>query len=125
MLFIGLPSGRHLSYVKPRIAVNDFGNNCITFMGTGNQKKWTRLESYGPKFVENIVQAVSRDILAKAMDRMCKQKIVAHIHDEVILECPKETKVEDICRQMSLSPEWLPDIELKADGYECEFYMKQ
>ncbi len=126
MLFIHLPSGRRLSYIKPRIEENQYGTQSVTYMGQDAAKKWTRIESYGPKFVENIVQAISRDILAAAMLRLTAQghRIVGHVHDEVIIETEKDTTVEAICEEMQKSPPWLPDIELRADGYECGYYMK-
>lgn len=124
MLFIHLPSGRTLAYVKPKIGENRFGGESITYEGTGSAKKWERLESYGPKFVENIVQAVSRDILCESMKRLSSYSIVGHVHDEVIIECPMETKVETICEIMGRSPSWMPDILLRADGYETPFYKK-
>ena len=123
MLFIDLPSGRSLVYVKPRIEENDFGGESITYMGVGVNKKWERIESYGPKFVENIVQAVARDLLMEAMRRMVGMRIVAHIHDEVIIEA-EEDLVEKICRLMAIVPDWAEGLVLNADGYECSFYMK-
>lgn len=124
MLFIELPSGRRLSYVKPRIGVNQFGGESVTYMGTDAQKKWNRIESYGPKFTENIVQAVSRDILAFAMQTLKDYRIVGHVHDEVIIECPPETPVSEICDKMGQAPPWIPGLLLRADGYECDFYRK-
>ena len=125
MLFITLPSGRRLAYVKPRIGENRFGGESVTYMGLDPQKKWSRIESYGPKFVENIVQAVSRDILAYAMRSLSHCFICGHVHDELIIECPPEVSPEAICEQMSRTPPWLPGLELRADGYECGFYQKQ
>lgn len=124
MLFIELPSGRRLSYVKPRIGVNQFGGESVTYMGTDAQKKWNRIESYGPKFTENIVQAVSRDILAFAMQTLKDYRIVGHVHDEVIIECPPEAPVSEICDKMGQAPPWIPGLLLRADGYECDFYRK-
>ena len=124
MLFIDLPSGRSLIYVKPRIEENDFGGESITYMGVGVNKKWERIESYGPKFVENIVQAVARDLLMEAMRRMAGMRIVAHVHDEVIIECEMDEKVDKICRAMAEMPKWADGLVLSADGYECEYYMK-
>ena len=124
MLFIELPSGRRLSYVKPRIGVNQFGGESVTYMGTDAQKKWNRIESYGPKFTENIVQAVSRDILAFAMQTLKDYRIVGHVHDEVIIECPPETPVSEVCDKMGQAPPWIPGLLLRADGYECDFYRK-
>ena len=125
MLFITLPSGRRLSYVKPRISENRFGGESVTYMGIDAQKKWSRIESYGPKFVENIVQAVSRDILAHAMLTLSYCQIVGHVHDELIIECSPEVSLDAICKQMGRTPPWIPGIELRADGYECGFYQKQ
>ena len=124
MLFIHLPSGRRLSYVKPRIEPNQYDGESITYSGPDANKKWGRIESYGPKFVENIVQAVSRDILAAAMKRLKEYRIVGHVHDEVIIEAPQETALQEVCDLMGQTPIWLPGILLRADGYECEFYMK-
>ena len=124
MLFIQLPSGRRLSYVKPRIGENKFGGESVTYEGTGSTKKWERIESYGPKFVENIVQAISRDILCYAMKTLSKCFIVGHVHDEIIIECSENTTVEEICNQMGKIPPWLPGLLLRADGYETKFYKK-
>ena len=123
MLFIDLPSGRSLIYVKPRIEENDFGGESITYMGVGVNKKWERIESYGPKFVENIVQAIARDLLMEAMRRMAGLRIVAHVHDEVIIEAAADS-VDKVCRLMSIVPEWADGLVLNADGYGCSFYMK-
>lgn len=125
MLFITLPSGRRLAYVKPRIGENKFGGRSVTYMGIDAQKKWSRIESYGPKFVENIVQAVSRDILAYAMRTLSHCFICGHVHDELIIECDPRVSLDAICEQMGRTPPWLPGIELRADGYECAFYQKQ
>ena len=124
MLFIRLPSGRRLSYVKPGIGENKFGGESVTYEGIGATKKWERLESYGPKFVENIVQAISRDILCYAMQTLRCCAIVGHVHDELIIECPKDTSVNAICEQMGRTPPWAEGLLLRADGYECEFYQK-
>lgn len=124
MLFITLPSGRVLSYVKPRMGENRFGNASPTYEGVGSDKKWERIESYGPKFVENIVQAISRDILCNAMRSLHHCFIVGHVHDELIIECSEGVSLDVICEQMGRSPEWLPGIQLRADGYETEFYKK-
>lgn len=124
MLFITLPSGRRLSYVKPRMGINKFGGESVTYMGTDGQKKWSRLESYGPKFVENIVQAVSRDILCYAMRNLREQFICGHVHDELIIECPMDVPVDSICQLMGQTPPWLHGIKLRADGYETLFYCK-
>ena len=124
MLFIELPSGRRLAYVKPRIGENKFGGESVTYMGTDTQKKWSRIESYGPKFTENIVQAISRDILAYAMNNLKDYRIVGHVHDEVIIEAGPEVSLDDVCMLMGRTPPWLPGLLLRADGYECSFYMK-
>lgn len=124
MLFITLPSGRRLAYVKPRIGENQFGGESVTYEGTGSAKRWERLESYGPKFVENIVQGISRDILAYSMEQLKDKKIVGHIHDEVIIECLSKQNLDEISNQMSISPNWMGDINLQAEGYECYFYQK-
>lgn len=124
MLFITLPSGRKLAYVKPRIGENQFGGESVTYEGTGTAKRWERLESYGPKFVENIVQAISRDILAFSMKQLKELKIVGHVHDEVIIECDIEQTLDMVASLMGIAPEWMPNIDLRADGYECTFYKK-
>lgn len=124
MLFIVLPSGRRLAYVKPRIGENKFGGESVTYEGVGTNKKWERIESYGPKFVENIVQAISRDILCYALRTLSHCFIVGHVHDEVIIECPQDTSLEVICEQMGRVPEWMTGLLLRADGYETEFYKK-
>lgn len=124
MLFIELPSGRQLSYVKPRIGENKFGGESVTYEGIGATKKWERLESYGPKFVENIVQGTSRDILCYAMQILRHCAIVGHVHDELIIECRKDVSVDAICQQMGRTPPWAEGLILRADGYECEFYQK-
>ena len=128
ILFIELPSGRRLAYVRPRMGVNNFGSDCVTYEGLGSAKKWERIESYGPKFVENIVQATARDILAEAMQRLCRAgfKITMHIHDEVVLEVPRGvSSVEEVCSIMGETPAWAEGLNLRADGYECEFYKKE
>ena len=124
MLFITLPSGRHLAYVKPRIGENKFGGNCITYEGVGGTKKWERLESYGPKFVENIVQATSRDILCYAMQTLRNCSVVMHIHDELVIEADPRMSLPAVCEQMGRTPPWAKGLLLRADGYECEFYQK-
>lgn len=126
ILFITLPSGRRLAYVKPRIGENKFGGEAVTYEGVGTAKKWERIESYGPKFVENIVQAIARDILAKAMLRLDKAgyKIVMHVHDEVVIEAPMASSLEDICFIMGQTPVWAGGLLLRADGYVCDFYRK-
>ena len=123
MLFIDLPSGRKLCYVKPRMGVNQFGSDSVTYEGINNNK-WTRIESYGPKFVENIVQAISRDILAYAMRTLSHCFICGHVHDELIIECSKDVSLEAICEQMGRTPPWIKGLLLRADGYECDFYKK-
>ncbi len=124
MLFITLPSGRQLAYVKPRIGENQFGGDCVTYMGVGGTKKWERLESYGPKFVENIVQAISRDILVYAMKTLRCCSIVAHVHDELIIEADKRMSLDAVCEQMGRTPPWAEGLLLRADGYETDFYKK-
>lgn len=124
MLFIELPSGRRLSYVKPRIGENQFGGEAITYEGTGGTKKWERIESYGPKIVENITQAISRDILAYAMRTLSHCFIVAHVHDELIIECPMDVSLKVLCDQMGRTPPWIEGLTLRADGYETMFYKK-
>lgn len=124
MLFITLPSGRRLAYVKPRIGENQFGGESVTYMGVGGTKKWERLESYGPKFVENIVQGTARDILCYAMQTLKNCAIVAHVHDEIIIEADRRMSVEAVCEQMGRTPPWAKGLKLRADGYECEFYQK-
>lgn len=124
MLFITLPSGRRLAYVKPRIGENRFGGESVTYMGVSGTKKWERLESYGPKFVENIVQGTARDILCYAMRTLRNCAIVAHVHDEVIIEADRRMSVAAVCEQMGRTPPWAKGLKLRADGYECEFYQK-
>ena len=123
-LFIRLPSGRRLAYAKPYIGKNKFGGESVTYMGINAQKKWNRLESYGPKFVENCVQGIARDLLMYSMQTLSQHFIVGHIHDEMIIECPKDTKLDEICQQMAITPDWAKGLLLRADGYECSFYKK-
>ena len=123
-LFIRLPSGRRLAYAKPYIGKNKFGGESVTYMGINAQKKWDRLESYGPKFVENCVQGIARDLLMYSMQTLSQYFIVGHIHDEMIIECPKDTKLDEICQQMARTPDWANGLLLRADGYECSFYKK-
>ncbi len=123
-LFIRLPSGRRLAYAKPYIGKNKFGGESVTYMGINAQKKWDRLESYGPKFVENCVQGIARDLLMYSMQTLSQYFIVGHIHDEMIIECPKDTKLDEICQQMARTPDWAKGLLLRADGYECSFYKK-
>lgn len=126
MLLIWLPSGRQLTYVKPRMGLNSFGSESVTYEGIGATKKWERIESYGPKFVENIVQAISRDLLCHAMRKLDEAgyNIVMHVHDEAVLEVPLDVSVQDICVLMSQTPSWAQGLLLRADGYECSFYKK-
>ena len=124
MLFIILPSGRQLSYVKPRMGENRFGGESVTYEGVGGTKKWERIESYGPKFVENIVQAISRDILAHSMRTLSHCFICGHVHDELIIECGMGVSLDAVCEQMGRTPAWIPGLLLRADGYECSFYKK-
>ena len=126
MMFIVLPSGRRLVYVKPKMGVNRYGSESVTYEGVGEQKKWLRLESYGPKFVENIVQATARDILVEAMRRLeaAGYQIVMHVHDEAVIEAPVDTSLDDICAIMGQTPAWAEGLLLRADGYVCDFYQK-
>ena len=128
IMFIELPSGRRLAYCKPRLGVNAFGSECITYEGIGAGKKWERIETFGGKLCENIVQAIARDVLVESMMRLYKNgyKITMHIHDEVVLEVQDEvSSVEEVCRLMSIRPKWAKDLPLNADGYECKFYKKE
>ena len=122
MLFVYIPSGRRLCYVKPKMGQNKFGGDSITYEGVGSTKKWERLESYGPKFVENIVQAISRDLLMNAMKTLSHCFICGHVHDELIIECKEEVSLEELCKQMARVPDWMPDILLRADGYITPWY---
>lgn len=124
MLFIILPSGRQLCYVKPKMGTNKFGGESVTYEGVGSTKKWERIESYGPKFVENIVQAISRDILMYAMRTLSHCFIVGHVHDELIIECSVDVSLDAICEQMGRTPPWIKGLNLRADGYETMFYKK-
>ena len=128
ILFVMLPSGRRLAYVKPRMGVNKFGREGLTYEGILENKKWGRIETYGPKLVENIVQGTARDLLAEAMLRVEKKgyPIVMHCHDEIIAEVPEGTgSVEEMCQVMAVCPSWAEGLPLRADGYECGFYQKQ
>ncbi len=125
MFFIILPSGRRLSYVKPKIGQNRFGNDSITYEGVGATKKWERIETYGPKLVENIIQAISRDILCHALQALRKTEIVMHVHDEIIIEADMQTSVDEICDQMSQVPAWANGLQMRADGFACSFYKKE
>ena len=124
MLFITLPSGRNLAYVKPKIGTNKFGGECVTYEGIGSTKKWEQLDSYGPKFVENIVQATSRDILCYAMKTLRCCSIVMHIHDELVIEADPHMSLDVLCEQMGRTPPWAKGLKLRADGYVTPFYKK-
>lgn len=124
ILFITLPSGRKLTYIKPKIGENQFGGESVTYEGIGSTKKWERLESYGPKFVENVVQAISRDLLMNAIKTLSHCFICGHVHDEIIIECTDKVSLDVLCQQMARTPDWMPDILLRADGYVTEFYKK-
>jgi len=124
-LFIELPSGRRLAYAKPRIGENQFGGESVTYMGINPQKKWDRLESYGPKFVENCVQGIARDLLMYSMKTLSDCFIVAHVHDEMIIEADKRMLAQEVCQQMSRTPAWAEGLILRAEGYECEYYKKE
>ena len=123
-LFIELPSGRRLAYAKLRIGENQFGGESVTYMGINAQKKWDRIESYEPKFVENCVQGIARDLLMYSMQTLSHCFIVAHVHDEMIIEAPKDMSLEEVCQQMARTPKWAKGLILRADGYECNFYKK-
>ena len=124
MLFIILPSGRQLCYVKPKMGTNKFGGDSVTYEGVGSTKKWERIESYGPKFTENVVQAISRDILMYAMRTLSHCFIVGHVHDELIIECSMDVSLDAVCEQMGRTPPWIKGLNLRADGYETMFYKK-
>lgn len=124
MLFIILPSGRQLCYVKPKMGTNKFGGDSVTYEGVGSTKKWERIESYGPKFTENVVQAISRDILMYAMRTLSHCFIVGHVHDELIIECSMDVSLDAVCEQMGRTPPWIEGLNLRADGYETMFYKK-
>ena len=124
MLFVYLPSGRRLCYVKPKMGQNKFGGDSITYEGVGSTKKWQRLESYGPKFVENIVQAISRDLLMNAMKTLSHCFICGHVHDELIIECREDVSLDELCKQMARVPDWMPGILLRANGYITPWYRK-
>ena len=124
MLFIVLPSGRQLCYVKPKMGTNKFGGESVTYEGVGSTKKWERIESYGPKFTENVVQAISRDILMYAMRTLSHCFIVGHVHDELIIECGMDVSLDAVCDQMGRTPPWIEGLNLRADGYETMFYKK-
>lgn len=124
ILFIRLLSGRRLAYVKPRIEPNRFGGDSITYEGIGTNRKWERLETYSGKLVENLVQATARDLLFYAMKNLSRYFMVGHVHDEIILECPEDTKLEELCQEMARTPDWANGLLLRADGYACSFYRK-
>ena len=124
MLFITLPSGRRLAYVKPQIGVNKYDNDCVTYMGVNDAKKWARIQTYGAKIVENIVQGLSRDFLAYSLQTLRNCEIIAHIHDEIVLEASPNMSLEEVCQQMSRMPSWAAGLELRVEGFECEFYQK-
>lgn len=123
-LFMRLPSGRRLAYVKPRMGINQFGSESVTYEGVGATKKWERLESYGPKFCENAIQAIARDILMYVMQTLRNCSIVAHVHDELIIEADRRMSLSAVCEQMGRTPPWAKGLLLRADGYECDFYQK-
>ena len=125
IFFIELPSGRRLAYVRPKVEKDDNGRTIITYEGVGENKKWMKLDTYGPKLVENITQGIARDLLMHSMATLQDMAIVAHVHDEVIVECVPDVPVEQVCHLMEQPPEWADGLLLRADGYECEFYMKQ
>ena len=124
ILFIQLPSGRSLAYPQPKLEMNEYGTESVTYMGLGLNKKWERLESYGPKFVENITQAISRDLLMNAMSNCRNYKIVAHVHDEIIVEAEPDLSVETVCNRMCKLPSWANGLVLNAEGYRTPFYCK-
>jgi len=124
MLFITLPSRRKLAYVKPEIGTNRFDRDCVTYMGIADNRKWERIQSYGAKFVENITQALARDLLAHAMQTLRQYQIVAHIHDELVLEANPSISLGAICQQMVKMPKWAKGLELRADGFVTQFYQK-
>ena len=123
-LFMTLPSGRRLAYVKPRMGENRFGGESITYEGVGSTKKWERLETFGGKLVENCVQAIARDLLVYAMRNLRDERICMHIHDELVLECKEGTSLEEICQKMGQTPAWAEGLILRADGYTCTSYRK-
>lgn len=125
IFFIELPSERRLAYVRPKVEKNNSGKNIITYEGVDSSKKWSRLETYGSKLIENITQGIARDLLMYSMRTMQDMDIVGHVHDEVIVECDKDITVQQVCGLMEKTPEWADGLLLRADGYECEFYMKK
>ena len=124
MLFIELPSGRHLSYAQPTIGENRFGGESVNYMGIGATKKWERIETFAGKLVENITQAVARDVLCYAMQTLGNERIVMHVHDELIIETEPGLSLEEVCEKMGRTPPWAPGLILRADGYECQYYKK-
>lgn len=124
ILFIELPSRRRLAYVRPKVEQGSYGKNIITYEGVDDNRKWSRLETYGPKLVENITQGIARDLLMYLMTTMQDMSIVGHVHDEFIVECDKDVTVPQVCSLMERTPDWADGLFLRADGYECEFYMK-
>lgn len=125
ILFIELSSGRRLTYVRPKVGKDDNGKTIITYEGVGDNKKWVRLKSYGAKLIENITQGIARDLLLYSMAAMKDMDIVGHVHDEVIVECNPDTTFGQVYSLMEKTPEWAEGLLLRADGYKCEFYMKQ
>lgn len=125
ILFIELPSRRRLAYVRPKVTKNKFDKNIISYEGIDSNKKWSMLETYGAKLVENITQGIARDLLLYSMTAMKDMDIVGHVHDEIIVECEEAVAVDAVCNLMEKAPEWADGLPLRADGYECEFYMKQ
>lgn len=124
MLFIGLPSGREITYVKPHIGVNQYGSESVIYWGQDSTKHWSKVEIWGPKVVENLVQSLSRDLLVNGMKNLSDCRIVAHVHDELILEAPMDMELSEVCEKMAKVPEWMRGLPLRADGYECQFYQK-
>ena len=125
MLFITLPSGRRLSYVKPRMGVNRYGNECVIYEGLDSTKKWVNITSSPGKWVENITQATARDILYNAMNTLRNCDIVIHVHDEIVIEADMRMSVEAVCEQMGRLPDWAAGLPLRAEGFEADFYQKQ
>ena len=126
VLFVKLPSSRELAYTKPRMGTNKFGSESIYYFGVGSpSKKWMTIDSYGPKLVENIVQGIARDLLCHSISLLKELKIVMHVHDEIVIECPEDMSVSEVTKIMSTVPPWAKGLNLKAEGYECKFYMKK
>ena len=124
ILFVELPSERRLAYIRPQIDVNRFGGDSLTYEGVGTTKKWERIETYGARLVENIVQGIARDLLCHSMKTLSERQIVAHVHDELIIEADRNMSVDDICKRMAKTPDWAEGLILRADGFECPFYQK-